>query len=159
MTGTPTQTQPSTLARRRQLELATATLAGLTAANAVGGAVYGLRGAPGVPRAWLQRSPFRDYRIPSAILGIAVGGSAAGAAATAWRGSDHAPVTAVAAGTVLTGWIVAQVAVIGLRSALQPAMAAVGIGLIGLGRRLACDEREAPGPGVLDRGRAAACGH
>src|SRR4051794_20042561 len=91
MTGTPTQTQPSTLARRRQLELATATLAGLTAANAVGGAVYGLRGAPGVPRAWLQRSPFRDYRIPSTILGITVGGSAAGAAATAWRGSDHAP--------------------------------------------------------------------
>jgi hypothetical protein len=36
---------------------------------------------------------------------------------------------------VLTAWIVAQVGTIGLRSPLQPAMAAAGVTLIGLGRR------------------------
>jgi hypothetical protein len=121
---------------RRGLELATAGLAGLTAANAFGGAWYGLAGAPGVPREWLTGTPFRDYRVPSAILGAAVGSTAAVATATALKGGEHAGTASVAAGAVLTGWIVAQVSLIGLRSVLQPAMAAVGVSLIGLGRRL-----------------------
>jgi hypothetical protein len=43
----------------------------------------------------------------------------------------------IIAGAVLRAWIVAQVAVTGLRSPLQPVMAGVGVSRSGLGRRLA----------------------
>jgi hypothetical protein len=119
----------------RQAQLAVAGLAGVTAVNAVGGAVYGLSGAPAVPREWLRGSPFADYRVPSVILGTVVGGSAAAAAVGAWRASPWSGRASVLAGAVLSGWIAAQLASIGLRSPLQPAMAAVGVTLIGLGAR------------------------
>jgi hypothetical protein len=73
----------------RQAQLAVAGLAGVTAVNAVGGAVYGLSGR-----------------------------------------------ASVLAGVVLSGWIAARVAIIGLPSPLQPGMAAVAAGLMGLGARL-----------------------
>ena len=111
-------------------------LATVTAASAAGGSIYGLRGAPGLPREWLQGSPFRDYRVPSLVLGVGVGGSSAASALTAWRGSDHAGSAAILAGSVLTGWIAAQVAMIGPRSFLQPLMGGVGIAMITLGAQL-----------------------
>ena len=120
----------------RQTETAIAVLGGVTAANALGGAVYGLGGAPKVPREWLEGSPFRDYRIPSLILGVGVGGSSIVAAATAWRASDRAGVAAVSAGAVLIGWIGAQLAIIGRRSFLQPLFGGVGIAMVGLGAKL-----------------------
>jgi hypothetical protein len=122
---------------RRQTELVIGGLASATAVNAAAGAIYGLSGAPGVPREWLADSPFRDYTVPSLVLGTAVGGSAAVAATTAWRADDDASGAAVVAGAVLMVWVVAQVGVIGLRSPLQPLMAGVGVALVGLGRRLA----------------------
>ena len=67
------------------------------------------------------------YKIPSLFLVVAVGGSSAAAAATAWRGSDHTAFAAAAAGAILTGWVVAQVALIGPRSFLQPLMGGVGM--------------------------------
>ena len=79
---------------------------------------------------------FHSYRIPSLILGIAVGGSTTAAAVAAWRGSDAAAPAAIGAGGILVAWIAAQVAIIGRRSWLQPAMAGVGGSLIGLGWRL-----------------------
>ena len=85
-----------------------------------------------MPRAWLRGSPFSDFRVPSAVLGVVVGGTSAFAAAAAWRDAHRAGPASIVAGTVLTGWIVAQVGVIGLRSPLQPAMAAVGAALVGL---------------------------
>lgn len=121
---------------RRQTERTIVFLATLTAGNAAGGSLYGLSGAPKVPREWLEGSPFRDYRLPSLILGVAVGGSSATAAVPAWRGSEHAGPASVAAGVILSGWIAAQVAIIGPRSFLQPLMGAVGLALIGLGARL-----------------------
>jgi hypothetical protein len=101
---------------RRHTEIAIASLATLTAVNAVGGCIYGLSGAPNVPREWLDGSPFRDYRVPSLILGGAVGGSSAVAAATAWRASSCAGTAALGAGVVLMGWVATQVGVIGFRS-------------------------------------------
>jgi len=118
---------------RRQRELAIAALGAVTAVNAIGGSIYGLSGAANVPREWLQGSPFRDYRLPSLILGTAVAGSSGAAAIAAWRASNRAGPAAIAAGTVLTGWIGAQVAIIGRRSFLQPLMAGVGVVLVGLG--------------------------
>lgn len=121
---------------RRRGELAIAALGATTAVNAVGGAIYGLSGARDVPREWLKGSPFHDYRMPSLILGVAVGGSSAAAAVTAWHGSEHAGAAAISAGVVLLGWITVQVAIIGPRSFLQPLMASVGATLIGLGTTL-----------------------
>lgn len=121
---------------RRQREVTVAALSATTAATAVGGAVFGLSGASNIPREWLRGSPFRDYRVPSLILGLAVGGSSMTAAAAAWHGSDCAAAAAVIAGAVLLGWIGAQVAIIGPRSVLQPAMAGIGAVLIGLGASL-----------------------
>jgi hypothetical protein len=123
---------------RRRTEIVIASLGALTAVNAVGGCIYGLSGAPNVPREWLDGYPFRDYRVPSLILGGAVGGSSAGASATAWRASGCAGTAALGAGVVLTGWIATQVAIIGPRSPLQPLMAGVGIVMTGLGASLRC---------------------
>jgi hypothetical protein len=120
----------------RRTEQATAALAALVALNAAGGAAYGLAGARDVPPEWLDGSPFSSYRVPSLVLGAGVGGTSAAAALAAWRGGPAAAPAAVLAGAVLTAWIAAQVAVIGLRSPLQPAMAAAGITLAGLGLRL-----------------------
>lgn len=123
------------MTRSHAQQLATV-LAGLTAVNAFGGAIYGLRGAPSVPREWLRGTPFRDYRIPSLILGVGVGASSTAAAISAWRGSERAGTHTVTAGAILTGWIATQVAMIGPRSPLQPLMGAVGLAMIGLGATL-----------------------
>lgn len=84
----------------------------------------------------LRGSVFSSYRAPSLFLGIAVGGSATTAAVMAWRGSGAAGPAATGAGGILVAWIAAQVAIIGLRSPLQPAMEVAGLVLITLGRRL-----------------------
>jgi hypothetical protein len=124
---------------RRRTERTIAAIGALTAVNAVGGSLYGLRGAATIPREWLEGSPFNDYRIPSLFLGIAVGGSSALSAATAWRGSEHAGLATVAAGGILTAWVAAQVAIIGRRSFLQPLFGGIGITMIALGSRLRCN--------------------
>jgi hypothetical protein len=126
----------------RQVEQTIATLSTVTAVNAIAGSVYGLSGAANVPHEWLEGSPFEDYTVPSVILGVAVGGSSAAAAAAAWVGHRAAGPTSVLAGVVLSGWIAAQVAIIGPRSFLQPVMGGVGITMIALGTKLRrLDER------------------
>jgi len=47
----------------------------LMALNAVGGGLYGLTGAEGVPRTWLDGTPFNSYLVPSLILLLVVRGS------------------------------------------------------------------------------------
>jgi hypothetical protein len=113
-------------------------LEGVIALNAVGGAVYGLAGAEEVPREWLEGTPFRSYAIPSLILLVAVGGGMALAWALLLVGSSWAPEAAIAAGLVLVGWIVVQVALIvpdGGFSWLQPTMLAAGLFVSWLGLR------------------------
>ena len=118
---------------RHQTERA---IAALGAVNAIGGSIYGLRGAPKVPLEWLEGSPFQTYTVPSLVLGVAVGGSSATAALTALTGQAVAGQVSILAGVVLSGWIAAQAAIIGPRSFLQPLMGGVGIAMIVLGRRL-----------------------
>jgi hypothetical protein len=127
---------------RRRTGRTIAALSALTAVNAVGGSLYGLRGATTIPREWLEGSPFDDYKIPSVFLRIAVGGSSAMSAATAWRGNDHAALATVAAGGILTAWVAAQIAIIGLRSFLQPLFGGVGITMIALGSKLGRDTED-----------------
>jgi hypothetical protein len=67
---------PASLAPRVLVErLVLVTFELIVAANAVGGAIYGLAGAKSVPREWLRGTPFHSYLVPSLILLLAVGGA------------------------------------------------------------------------------------
>jgi hypothetical protein len=97
------------------------------ALNAIGGGYYGLSGAAGVPKEWLDGSPFSDYFIPSLILLVVVGGSFVVAAIVVFAGLRIARVAALAAGFVVLGWLAAQVAVLGYVSWMQPTTAVAGV--------------------------------
>ena len=111
------------------------------ALNAFGGGIYGMTGARGVPLSWLERSPFESYFGPSLILFFVVGGWMAMAAAALLARFPAARAAALAAGVVLLGWIVVQVAMIGWVSWLQPVSAAVGLVLMVLASLLPADAR------------------
>lgn len=108
-------------------------LEALIAVSAAGGAVYGLSGAPGVNTSWLDGSPFSSYVIPSLVLLVAIGGSAALAFLALITRSRRAPMLAVVAGVILVGWIALEVIWIPF-SPLQPACLVAGIGMVALGR-------------------------
>jgi len=105
------------------------------AVSAAGGAVYGLSGAPGVQTEWLDGSPFSSYVIPSIVLLVAVGGSAAAALAALVSGSRRAPGLAIAAGAIVIAWIAVEVIWIPF-SPLQPACLTAGLAMIALGRAI-----------------------
>jgi hypothetical protein len=86
----------------------------------------------GLPVELLAGTPFRDFRIPGALLAFAVGGSSLASAVLTARRHRYASETAFLAGTVVVGWIGVQVLLIGLVSALQPMVGALGVALIGM---------------------------
>ena len=104
----------------------------LLALNAVGGAVYGMAGASGVPRAWLDGSPFTSFLVPSLFLLVAVGGSAAVASFGVLSWARWARPAAMLAGATAVVWIGVQVAVIGFVSWLQPVVALAGAMILSL---------------------------
>ena len=111
-------------ARRRR---AIAMIDAVVGLNAVGGMVYALKGAEAVPREWLEGTPFDDYRIPGLYLGTIVGGTCMAAAVAAARDDRRAHAAALASSAAMLSWIAAQVALIGYRSPLQPAIGAAGL--------------------------------
>jgi len=114
------------------------------ALNAFGGAYYGLAGAKGVPKEWLEGSPFSDYFVPSLILGVVVGGSfLLAAVAVFWRW-QRARLLAFGTGFIVLGWLAVQVAIIGYVSWMQPATALMGVLILALASRLPDTGR--PGP-------------
>lgn len=108
----------------------------LIALNAVGGGLYGLSGAEGIPTAWLAGSPFADYPLPSLFLLICVGGAALTAGVAVLRRRPAGRPAALLAGAVLVAWIVVQVGIIGPVSWLQPAMLIAGLAIVALAARL-----------------------
>lgn len=116
--------------------LVLAVLLGFIALNAIGGAVYGLAGAEGVPLEWLEGSPFHSYVVPSLILLLAVGGTALAASTACFLRAPRAGALSGFAGGVLVLWIAVQVAIIGYVSWLQPTMLLAGGVIIGVARRL-----------------------
>jgi len=99
----------------------------LLALNAIGGGIYGLRGAPEVPRALLQHTPFESYVIPGLFLLIVVGGAMVTAAATVLLRPRRGAWASLIAGAILILWIIVQVAMIGYLSWLQPICLVLGI--------------------------------
>ena len=106
------------------------------ALNAFAGGYYGLSGAPGVPLEWLAGSPFEDYFVPSVILFVVVGGTLGFAALAALAGFRAARRSAFIAGTIVLGWIIVQVAIIGYVSWMQPATFIGGLAVLMLAWQL-----------------------
>ena len=97
----------------------------LVAINAFGGGYYGITGAKNVPIEWLKGSPFRDYFIPSLFLLVAVGIPALIAAILVFRRHRMARKAALACGVLILLWLLAQIAIIGYVSWMQPTTAVV----------------------------------
>lgn len=106
-----------------------AALLATVAINAFAGGVYGMLGAQAVPRTWLAGTPFTSYFVPSVILFAIVGGSLAVAATGVFVGHRHARAWSLAAAAIVLGWITVQIAMIGLVSWLQPAIAIAGVAI------------------------------
>ncbi len=111
-------------------------LLGFAALNAFAGGSYGLLGAKGVPKDWLEGSPFRSYFVPSLILVVIVGGSFLLAAVAVFRRWRHDRFLTIAAAVVVFGWLATQVAIIGYVSWMQPATAIAGALVLLLAQRL-----------------------
>jgi hypothetical protein len=118
------------------LRIALGTLLAFMAFGAMGGGVYGLMGASGVPIEWLKGSPFRSYFIPSLFLFTGVGGICAVAALAMFSAHRLSRSYAYGAGVLLIAWIAVQVLVIGYVSWLQPAVTVYGLIILLLTRRL-----------------------
>ena len=106
------------------------------ALNAFGGGYYGLSGAPGVPVEWLAGSPFDEYFVPSLILFVVVGGTLGLAALAVLAGLRVARGSAFVAGTIVLGWIIVQVSIIGYVSWMQPATFIGGLAVLMLASQL-----------------------
>jgi hypothetical protein len=104
----------------------------LEAASAGVGAVGLVVGFMNIPTTVLSGTPFADFTVPALLLGFVVGGSALVAALiAAFAPRWFAPASA-AAGCITVGWLVVEIAMIGLGSWAQIAYMAVGLVMIGL---------------------------
>ncbi|RSD11645.1 hypothetical protein [Amycolatopsis eburnea] len=110
-----------TTARTRATMRLLATFETLLAASAVYGGVSLVARAPGftMPVEWLAPLGLTSWVLPGVALVLVVGGSAAVASVFAWRIDFRAPVAALAACTVLAGWLAIQFGVIGVRAPIQ----------------------------------------
>lgn len=102
--------------------------------NAIGGGIYGIMGAPGVPVEWLSGSPLRSYLLPGVVLLVVVGGSALYATIMIFGRHRLAMKATYFAGSMMIAWIGVQVAIIGYVSWLQPIVGAAGILIVVLNR-------------------------
>jgi hypothetical protein len=122
---------------------------------AVAGAVGLIGGGIPLPLSLLRGTPFTDYTVPGLILGIVVGGSALAAGLIALLGRRPADALAsVAAGAIMVGWIAGEYILLGYISWMQPACAALGLVMLGLGALLWGSEARATQP-AGERRRAA----
>jgi peptidoglycan/LPS O-acetylase OafA/YrhL len=87
----------------------TMVLAGFVGVTAVLGGVELVTGYPvQQPVDWLAGTPFDSYVVPGLVLAALVGGSAVLALIAAIRSDPRWPRSAIVAGGVLCGWIVAE---------------------------------------------------
>jgi len=111
-------------------------LLAFVALNAFGGGYLGMSGAEGVPREWLQGSPFSDYFIPGLFLFVVVGGSFLFAAIAVFARFRRARLAASIAAVIALAWLVVQVSIIGYVSWMQPATTVAAVVVLVLVRFL-----------------------
>lgn len=101
------------------------------AASAFLGAVGLVVGFLGIPVSILNGTPFADFTVPALLLGLVVGGSAlAGAIITALGLRPFDALASAAAGSITVGWMMIEVAMIGLGSWAQIAWWLLGVLMI-----------------------------
>ncbi|WIG60715.1 MAG: hypothetical protein OJF49_003463 [Ktedonobacterales bacterium] len=103
------------------------------AVSAIVGAIGLVVGFMDIPLSVLSGTPFADFTVPALLLGIVVGGSALVAAAIALFGPRSLEsLASAAAGCIMVGWMVVEIAMIGLAIWVQAAYFVVGLLMIGL---------------------------
>lgn len=124
----------------RRARIAVAAVAGAVAAGAGFGGSGLLTDAErlGVKTAWLEGSPFPDYRVPGVVLLVVIGGGMAVTAAAALARSSRAGPAAAAMGVILLVWGAVETVTIGYRGVAQvvlllvwvvaPALPLIGVG-------------------------------
>lgn len=116
----------------RLARISAVTIDALAAVLSVAGFVGLLGGGIQFPAEWLVGTPFSDYTVPALTLGFVVGGSALVAAVvTAVASREAGALATAAAGAVMLGWIVGELALIGYVSWMQPAMFIYGVVMMG----------------------------
>lgn len=133
-----TSSEPSA-GRRQLLRRATGWMLAFGALAAFDGGYYGLMGAKGVPRQWLEHSPFTDYLVPSLVLMLCVGGVMLLGCIAVFAHWQQARAWTLAAAVILLIWLSVQVLILGFVSYLQPTTAVFALVLLALGLLL-------PGP-------------
>ncbi len=127
--------------RERNARIAVVLVDLFAAASAIVGAVGLVVGFMKIPLSVLRGTPFADFTIPALLLGFVVGGNALAAALIALFGPRELAqlepwrfdaLTTAAAGCVMLGWMIGEIALIGLGSWLQVAYFIVGLVMIGL---------------------------
>jgi len=118
---------------KQGIRIALVTVDLFAAVSAIVGAIGLVVGFMNIPLSVLSGSPFTDFTVPALLLGVVVGGSALAAATIEvfgpWR---FMALASAAAGCVMAGWIMVEVAMIGLGSWMQPFYFAVGLLMIAL---------------------------
>jgi hypothetical protein len=111
------------------------------ALSAFAGALGLVVGYMNIPISELRTTPFADFTIPALLLGVVVGGSALAAALILWFGPRRIAVfeplrfdalAAAFAGCIMVGWMVIEIAMIGLDIWVQALYLVVGLLTIGL---------------------------
>ncbi len=124
------------LTSKKHIRIILAPLLLVVAINAFGGGIYGMVGAKDIPPEWLQGSPFSSYFIPSLFLFVVIGGACLLAAMMVFRRKSMARNASFICGLLMLAWIIAQVAIIGFVSWLQPAIVMSGLLTLFLARKL-----------------------
>jgi hypothetical protein len=105
------------------------------AVSAIVGAVGLVVGFMNIPLSALHGSPFTDFTVPALLLGFVVGGSALVAGvitAFAFGPQRFGALVSAAAGCITVGWLIIEIAMIGLGSWAQIAWLLVGLLMIAL---------------------------
>jgi hypothetical protein len=103
------------------------------AVSAIVGAVGLVVGFMSVPLSVLSGTPFTDFTVPALLLGVVVGGSALVAALiTAFGPRRYGALASAVAGCLTVGYLIIELALIGLGSWAQVVWLGVGLLMIGL---------------------------
>jgi hypothetical protein len=99
---------------------------------AVAGGIAVMNDAMPFPDIWLQDTHFHSYFLPGLVLFLAVGGSQLVAAYTLLRRHTLTKRAALLAGIVLTGWMIGELTIIGLKAPIQVFFLSMGLIEFGL---------------------------
>jgi hypothetical protein len=136
-----TTTMPVTQ-ERRGTRIALVLLELLIGANAVWGGIMLMTDSWKLDQEWLDNTPFDSWFVPGLALLVIIGSTQLAAAASLLARRPYAQAASLAAGWVLIGWIIVQLAWLQVfHPVMQPAMLAAGFLVVALAWRLSSGGR------------------